>query len=324
MDKAQLKKLIKKYQNGTASPAEQFIVDYWYDTLGKSEFDTSETDSIPDRADLKSRILFGAKQKSKHIIHMRYYKMAAASIILGVLSFLFLRDESKPIINPLSASIKTVQLEKGTLTTSTAERTTVVLMDGSKVTLNAHSSLSVTDFEKKREVVLIGEAFFEVKKDVNRPFTVHGGGLDIQVLGTSFNVQAYKGSQNTSVSVRTGKVRIANQNSNLSTLIADENIKYDRRSTAFKLIKAHFPLETSWLSDVVTLDQVSFEELSQTFYNFYGMTLVTEDKKVASDLYNIAFRTSTSMEQMLEDIKLLTGKKSITKNKEGNSKIILY
>lgn len=87
------------------------------------------------------------------------------------------------------------------------------LGDGTAVTLKKGSKLLVaSDFGlQNRKVYLSGEAFFEVKKDPQRPFLVYAGGIVTKVLGTSFNVRAYKNEAKTLVAVRTGRVTVYQQ-----------------------------------------------------------------------------------------------------------------
>lgn len=84
------------------------------------------------------------------------------------------------------------------------------LPDGSKITLSPESSLrySASFTAAKREVFLEGEAFFEVERDIRRPFLVYTSDLTTKVLGTCFRVKAYEGEKETTVTVKTGKVSV--------------------------------------------------------------------------------------------------------------------
>ena len=75
-----------------------------------------------------------------------------------------------------------------------AELSTQAMDDGSVITLNANSELYFTDdYNKdKREVQLVGEAFFDIAKNEHKPFIVKSRNTEIEVLGTSFNVTAKK------------------------------------------------------------------------------------------------------------------------------------
>lgn len=91
-----------------------------------------------------------------------------------------------------------------------------VLPDGSVVTLNNNSKLL---FPKKfkgstREVTVIGEAFFDIKRNAEKPFVINAGNAQVKVLGTSFNVSAYPDAETVEVIVETGKVQVVSMNEN--------------------------------------------------------------------------------------------------------------
>lgn len=91
--------------------------------------------------------------------------------------------------------------------TTTDQPLEKTLPDGSKIVLNRKSTLRYPArfADDQREVVLLGEAFFDVTPDANRPFRIQARQTTVQVLGTSFNVRAY--DANVSVAVQTGRVR---------------------------------------------------------------------------------------------------------------------
>ncbi|MEJ2883580.1 FecR family protein [Pedobacter sp. GR22-6] len=97
-----------------------------------------------------------------------------------------------------------------TLSTPMGGQYRVVLSDGTKVWLNAASSLSYpTNFSaKERIVALSGEAYFEVSHDASHPFIVRSAGQEIKVLGTSFNVNAYKDEPKTATTLIEGSVQL--------------------------------------------------------------------------------------------------------------------
>ncbi|MEO6962890.1 MAG: FecR domain-containing protein [Puia sp.] len=86
----------------------------------------------------------------------------------------------------------------------------VQLSDGTKVWLNAESTLTypVVFTDKDRRVVVTGEAYFEVARDPSRPFHVRQGNLDVQVLGTHFNVNSYQDEKQVKVTLLQGAVRL--------------------------------------------------------------------------------------------------------------------
>jgi transmembrane sensor len=87
----------------------------------------------------------------------------------------------------------------------------LVLSDGSKVSLNAGSSLKypVAFNNVERRVEITGEAYFEVAKDAKRKFIVMGGGVRTEVLGTEFNVNAYPDEMETKITLVKGRVKVS-------------------------------------------------------------------------------------------------------------------
>lgn len=90
----------------------------------------------------------------------------------------------------------------------------MILADGSKVWLNAGSSLTypVSFHSEERKVSVTGEAYFEVFHDASKPFVVSNGSMNIQVLGTHFNVNAFHDNGDTKVTLLQGSVKINNGN----------------------------------------------------------------------------------------------------------------
>lgn len=107
-----------------------------------------------------------------------------------------------------------------TMTTPKGRQFQLTLSDGTRVWLNAASSISFpTAFTgKERSVTITGEAYFEVAHNKHMPFKVHiAGKTAIEVLGTHFNVNAYENEKATSTTLLEGKVKVAETDSLLST-----------------------------------------------------------------------------------------------------------
>lgn len=104
----------------------------------------------------------------------------------------------------------TTPVAYNTITTPPGGQFTIILPDGSKVWLNAATSLKYPSrFEgAERHVELTGEAYFEILKNANAPFTVSAENTHIQVLGTSFNVMAYKNEPSVKTTLLAGAVSL--------------------------------------------------------------------------------------------------------------------
>ena len=111
-----------------------------------------------------------------------------------------------------SMFFKPVKTELITVVTKAGEKRQVILPDGSTVFMNSESQLTYpSQFYKKRNISIEGEAFFEVAKDPKKPFIVRSKQLSTTALGTSFNVKAYNEDTQVTVALKTGKVVIKNE-----------------------------------------------------------------------------------------------------------------
>ncbi|UKJ06814.1 FecR family protein [Solitalea lacus] len=159
---------------------------------------------------------------------------------------------------------------------------TLVLSDGSKITIHGNSKLKYpkTFSGDERRVELEGEAFFEVVKDKKHPFIISTGKLETRVLGTSFNVRAYPSDQTVKVALVTGKVKVTNIKNNESMHLVPSQMAVFSKSTQ-RLAKQSFnnEVETGWRNGVLLFTNASFAELKAKIEAQYGITLINESAK---------------------------------------------
>jgi len=157
------------------------------------------------------------------------------------------------------------------------ERSEFILADGTIVNLNAKSKLSypVVFAEGYRKVKLVGEAFFDVKKDRSSPFYVETNDVEIQVLGTIFNVKSFAGEATTKVSLVEGKVRV-NKRTNLLSyesvfLSPGEQLTYYKNSE--ELVKGDFNLNEVlfWKERVIIFKNAGLEDFVQKMEELFDV-----------------------------------------------------
>lgn len=155
------------------------------------------------------------------------------------------------------------------------------LQDSSKVFLNSDSKLTFPEnfTGEKRELMLYGEAFFEVKKDPFKPFIVKTGELTTTALGTAFNVKSFEEENCVVVSLTKGKVQIDYKENpeNRLILIPGEQAILDKNTG--DLIKRTFdPKEvTAWTTNKLLFKNASLEEIIKKLERWYGVTIKTEN-----------------------------------------------
>ncbi|MCB0629171.1 MAG: FecR domain-containing protein [Saprospiraceae bacterium] len=169
---------------------------------------------------------------------------------------------------------------------TTYEETRVIeLPDGSIVNLNANSSLRLSqDWRQVREIWLEGEAYFDVVKDPSRKFIVHTGKMDVEVLGTTFNVNARK--ELTQILLDSGKVQLKTRESEKDTLldmVPGEFVEYKQLQN--ELVKEKIKNRetvTAWTENRFVFDDSPLSEIAGMLEDEYGMEVIIEDESLAA------------------------------------------
>lgn len=205
----ELKHLSIKVMEGRATDEDFQVLNQWY-----SSFDDSQAfiESNSSKEEIKQRIFSRIKkniskdQKPARNISKYYGLVAAFALFIlsfGGAYFYFLQTGQLRQDNEISFNEKFIK------STELGQRRTFKLPDGTIVKLNSGSTISFTyDFKQHtRNVILSGEAFFDVVRDEKRPFIISANGVEVEVLGTSFSVKA--DGSNEVVAVKSGKVKVS-------------------------------------------------------------------------------------------------------------------
>lgn len=180
-----------------------------------------------------------------------------------------------------------------------------LLPDGSSLSLNTHSVISYAAglSGEKREVHLEGEAFFEVEKDALRPFIVVSNDLNVRVLGTRFNVNAYPDQDTIRVSVEEGKVGLYVTSGEALTdsllLTAGEEGVYVRSENKLLFRSPYNSNLLFWKHRTLSFDKTPLKEVLATMSRAIGQRLILNDPR-KGDLRLTATFEDASKEQMLD------------------------
>lgn len=170
------------------------------------------------------------------------------------------------------------------------QRISLTLPDNSTVILNSESELKyLSNFEKKREIWLTGEAFFKVRHNKNIPFIVHTDGLDVKVLGTEFNINS--NSTDKIVSLEKGRVNVLLKEShNEIDLLPSEELVWNTKTKA--VTKRNFDITkvSAWKDNILLLDEISLRDALPRINQFYGVTFIIKDIKIANQHIKGAFK----------------------------------
>jgi len=165
------------------------------------------------------------------------------------------------------------------LTTPRAGQFSLALPDGSRVWLNNASSLRypIAFTGATREVELSGEAYFEVAKDVNRPFLVHtnsgpAGPATIEVLGTSFNIMAYNDESSERATLVDGSIRYIHGN-NSALLKPEEQSVLEANGSIKTLQHVNVAEITAWKNGYFHFDHASLETTMRQIARWYDISI---------------------------------------------------
>ncbi len=201
-----------------------------------------------------------------------------------------------------SVAEKDVKVHFNTIKVPYGRRFKVILSDGTLVHLNSGSQLTYPiPFEKnQRKIQLTGEAFLEVAKDVERPFTVATTLQDIQVLGTIFNVSAYSDDHQTTTTLIEGSVSVRlTSEQNISTILApNEQVVVVRNEKRFLKRTVNTNQFTNWVDGVLVFKDAPFTEIAKKLERFYGVQLICNNEALKNQKFNARFDTETIFQVM--------------------------
>ncbi|WP_276374334.1 FecR domain-containing protein [Chryseolinea sp. H1M3-3] len=203
--------------------------------------------------------------------YLRYTGIAASILIFMSFAVYFFSD----------------QIFYDTYVTAYGMTKNILLEDGSEVTLNANSTLKVpkslgtTQF---REVWLEGEGFFSIAKKPNHVrFLVHANNVDVEVLGTKFNVNNRRG--NTEVVLSEGSVRLTSdlhaKDDAVLYMKPGDMVSISQKDTIFKRKVVAPERYSAWQSNKLVFEDTPLYEVAQKIEDYYGVQIVIQDKAIA-------------------------------------------
>jgi len=207
-------------------------------------------------------------------------------------------------------------LRQNQVTTKNASRTSLTLPDGTLVWLNVNSQLHYADgfAQGNRLVKLEGEAYFEVAADAEHPFRVQTNMMDIQVLGTAFNVKAYPGDHQAAATLITGEIVVSleGQGEKKISLSPKEKLTVweypSKTGDSTATIKYQVAalgeggdtevLETAWMRNRLAFRQEPFGKLANQLERWYNVKIIFENDTLKQQLFSGNFEKETIAEAM--------------------------
>lgn len=267
------------------------------------------------------------------------YTALAAAVVAGFFILPKVFTTSPPAPVPLQYDY--------TQASKAGERKSFQLPDGSKVMLNAGSTLTMAqNFNTDaREVTLEGEAFFDVAHNPSKPFIIHTTAMHVKVLGTVFNVKAYPADKTAETSLLKGSVEITLKNDEQKKIILRPNEKIVLPNIPAGKVqekdaeknpapaKSGYTIaaltyidsavkEVSWTENRLAFTENSFEEIAPVLERWYNVSIIFEDEAVKQYRYTATFDQKNII-QILTALQLARAYETFDFETGSNNRIVI-
>ncbi|WP_321335150.1 FecR family protein [uncultured Bacteroides sp.] len=289
------KELLYRFFNGEASLEEEVKVKTWIE-----ESEENRREFLRERKLFDLMIFRGEGGNRVKVQHRLYRKrvflecLKVASVIVVTLLMNFLYFHFTGERGKEEIAMQTVNVPYG-------QRVNLSLSDGTTVWLNSGSHMSYPESFAKggREVYLDGEAYFEVAHNKKRPFTVHAGKYDVEVLGTKFNVDAYSKEGTFESSLLEGKIKLISRKDQSSLMLAP-SYKAVRKGEKLFVSRITDYDVYRWKEGLICFKNKSFTDILKSFEKYYDLRIVIENMKLKNPLLTGKFRLSDGAEYALK------------------------
>jgi ferric-dicitrate binding protein FerR (iron transport regulator) len=201
---------------------------------------------------------------------------------------------------------------------------TVTLPDSSVVKVNSGSILIYPQrFTDTRDIFLSGEAYFTVTKDETRPFIVKTSDMDVEALGTVFNVSAYTDSKNLSASLESGKINVVFKNMNKEPviLLPDEQVTYNKSSGLIEKKTVKIENIIAWIKGNIVIQSMSVNEVVKIIERKYAVKVYLDPDKYRNERITIKIMPEESVNDFMAVLQYLIPR---LKYKIENDTVYIY
>jgi ferric-dicitrate binding protein FerR (iron transport regulator) len=304
MNQYDFNKLAERYLAGECTPEEEAFMDKWsqqFSACRENDNSTKEETEIKKRTWKKLE----AGLSKKAVVRKLFYRaMAVAALMAGL--FIGYKAFFSTTENKDTAMTVRAEQKAGFVSFINTERQAKKLQldDGTVVELRPNSSLKYPSrfAGKQRNVYLTGEAFFDVKRDEERPFFVHAGGLITEVLGTSFTIKSL--SKSVEVAVVSGKVSVYENGSikAKSQLILTPNQKavyqLESRKLSAGIVETPAIINPEPAQANPIFDDVPLQDVVRHLEKGYGLKITLQNEAIRSCLFSGDLKDLPLMEQL--------------------------
>lgn len=226
-------------------------------------------------------------ERKRRIPLFRYVAAASVAIVFILSTYLLFNTHNPKIIT--------------VVTTNNTEE--INLPDGSQVVLSRYSSLQYpAKFNKKeRDIILSGEAYFDVAKDEAHPFIVHADNMRVKVLGTKFNVESYANDKYIKTTLLEGKVAVSSGENDTPTILnPNEMAIFNKQSTEIQKEADENAIDKiAWREGKHIFNNKPLLEIAHDLSNYFNTQIKIDDQNLQTYRLTARFEQNENIEDIL-------------------------
>lgn len=290
------KNTLYKFFEGTASVEEEKAVKQWLESSPEHRQVLLKERKVFDAALLLADegLNEGVRRKKQPYRHSSFRTecLKVAAVILLTLGLNYGYQK-------WSVEEETVAMQ--TITVPAGQRVSICLPDGSHVWLNARTTLQYPFSFRgdKREVVLDGQAYFDITKNKKRPFIVHTDKATVEVFGTQFDVEAYSDKKEFETTLMSGRVRVVSALYPSDILMLSPDSKAYLEDGRLKTMQVDDYNPYRWKEGLICFRGETFRNIMKDFEKYYGIRIEIENRQVLKYFYTGKFRQSDGVDYAL-------------------------
>jgi ferric-dicitrate binding protein FerR (iron transport regulator) len=211
------------------------------------------------------------------------------------------------LLKPSLPSDKEIRYSE--ITVPFGQMSQIKLSDGTKIWLNSGTTLRYPErfAENSRSVSIEGEAYFEVAKMVHKPFTVNTIELNIEVLGTSFNLSAYKEDAATSVTLVEGKVIVLDHTGKtIAQLIPGQMAVKNKQGSTLDICNVETTFYSAWIAGKIYFDDEPLDQIAIKLERWFNVEITFADQQLKSHRFTGTILKNKPVDQIMQALELLS------------------
>lgn len=309
MSESNIRDLLKLYEEGKATEQQRRLVEAylaWHQQQSPKRAPDEKNSGDPLQG-IKEKIRLAREKEVEEAPvypmeegprRKRYAWVAAAAgiiLVIGV-GLLWRKTPRGPVEAPIAVVYKTVQAAPGRMIH-------LLMSDSSEVWLNAGATLRYPqpfDGKVRRLELLDGEAFFQVHPDAGRGFEVQTEHMVTRVLGTAFNIKSYRGSQQMSVDVTTGKVSVSG-----TILTAGQQVRYNVGTGRLTRGTIAVDKMQDWKDGEFEFTEESMGDIAIELEHYFNVHIGFKYPGLKRYIFSASFRHTTPLKDILTTLCLL-------------------